>query len=388
MAIGDKKSAVMQSDIVNDFTTGGSTNVLSAEMGKTLAQRPNPNLLENWYFGNPIDQRGGYIVPSGTQIYADSALTDTSPGVTEAWRNVEYVNSTYCIYRGTMGHSIYYVKTSDAVRGYTGMGYGIDRWQSNGPSITVKVEDGEIQVIDNMTDWSGIEQLFENWKDFAGKTVTLSALGYTVGVGHTLHLQYGDNTSIAQNTFSKDTLGLVSFTVKVPDSIDSKFRIRTVRNGSVSGDSTLHLKAAKLELGDKQTLAHQDKNGNWVLNEIPNYGEQLRRCQYYFRRIKPGLYGSFGEGYTFATTDGFCYFTVPYEEMRTIPIVSISSYANFGVAFGGATIEISDYAYGYNIIAKTSAHLSFELQSGNGTSKPCSLIDNTGNAYIDISADL
>lgn len=59
MAIGDKKSAVMQSDIVNDFTTGGAKNVLSAEMGKTLAQRPNPNLLDNWYFADPIDQRGG-----------------------------------------------------------------------------------------------------------------------------------------------------------------------------------------------------------------------------------------------------------------------------------------------------------------------------------------
>ena len=39
--------------------------------------------------------------------------------------------------------------------------------------------------------------------------------------------------------------------------------------------------AAKLELGTQQTLAHQDDNGVWVLNEIPDYGEQLRRCQRY-----------------------------------------------------------------------------------------------------------
>ena len=38
------------------------------------------------------------------------------------------------------------------------------------------------------------------------------------------------------------------------------------------------LLAAKLELGDTQTLAHKE-NGVWVLNEIPDYGEQLRRCQ-------------------------------------------------------------------------------------------------------------
>lgn len=45
----------------------------------------------------------------------------------------------------------------------------------------------------------------------------------------------------------------------------------------LTGDTWL---AAKLELGSQQTLAHQE-NGVWVLNEIPNYGEQLRRCQRY-----------------------------------------------------------------------------------------------------------
>ena len=47
----------------------------------------------------------------------------------------------------------------------------------------------------------------------------------------------------------------------------------------LTGDTWL---AAKLELGSQQTLAHQE-NGVWVLNEIPNYGEQLRRCQRYLR---------------------------------------------------------------------------------------------------------
>ena len=42
------------------------------------------------------------------------------------------------------------------------------------------------------------------------------------------------------------------------------------------------ISAVKIELGDQQTLAHQE-NGVWVLNEIPNYGEQLARCQRYFQ---------------------------------------------------------------------------------------------------------
>ncbi len=44
--------------------------------------------------------------------------------------------------------------------------------------------------------------------------------------------------------------------------------------------------AAKLELGSQQTLAHQDTNGNWVLNDPPpNRALELLKCQRYFVRI-------------------------------------------------------------------------------------------------------
>ena len=43
---------------------------------------------------------------------------------------------------------------------------------------------------------------------------------------------------------------------------------------------TIDILAIKLELGDHQTLAHQE-DGKWVLNEIPSYTEQLERCLRY-----------------------------------------------------------------------------------------------------------
>lgn len=36
---------------------------------------------------------------------------------------------------------------------------------------------------------------------------------------------------------------------------------------------------AKLEFGDKQTLAHKDSSGTWVLNEVPSYTVELMRCR-------------------------------------------------------------------------------------------------------------
>lgn len=42
-----------------------------------------------------------------------------------------------------------------------------------------------------------------------------------------------------------------------------------------------NLRAVKLELGNQQTLAHQDENGNWVLNDPPNYDLQYLLCSQY-----------------------------------------------------------------------------------------------------------
>jgi len=46
-------------------------------------------------------------------------------------------------------------------------------------------------------------------------------------------------------------------------------------------NSYMTIQAIKLEFGDTQTLAHQDELGNWVLNEIPNYAEQMAICEQY-----------------------------------------------------------------------------------------------------------
>ena len=77
--------------------------------------------------------------------------------------------------------------------------------------------------------------------------------------------------------------GLVSVTFTVPDGVLPNDEIRITVNNQ-AGVNPL-IQAMKNELGSQQTLAHQDTSGNWVLNEIPDYGEQLRRCQRYFQRI-------------------------------------------------------------------------------------------------------
>ena len=157
--------------------TAGENISISGSVIATKAFPCNPNLLDNWYFGNPVNQRGA----SGT------------------------------------------ISTE---------GYFFDRWKL--VSGSVAINSGGIVL--NGT----IAQVLEY---AAGQTVTATVLTPD-GVTDVTPV-YDDETK----TFTVTTQGKT-------------------------------IKAVKLELGTQQTLAHQE-NGVWGLNEIPDYGEQLRRCQRY-----------------------------------------------------------------------------------------------------------
>lgn len=176
----------------------------------------NPNLLDNWYFGRPVNQRG----------------------------QVEYTgNATY----------------------------SIDRWRLQ-YDTTLSVVDGGIKIGGK---WD-VHQYFEN--TLPNATYTLSLLYKDRTGSDSLRLLAGNRTDgdLAQ-TESKDASGILSVTFSTAKSNKVNF-------GFIgSTDNSAIIIAIKLELGDTQTLAHKE-NEKWVLNEIPDYGEQMRRCQRYYRR--------------------------------------------------------------------------------------------------------
>lgn len=186
----------------------------------------NPNLLDNWYFGNPVNQRG----------------------------QMEYVSSNFS------GE------------------YIIDRWKLQ---------------------YSG-----------AKAEVTSSGLKATVGAGENFMIQQG----ISAEKLSPNTVYTFSILTDIPDVIfkfwwngtqqlseivnGNSFTFRTPNTPCTSALVYIHkggsvdevlgtIKAAKLELGSTQTLAHNEgteEAPNWALNEIPDYGEEMAKCQRYFQR--------------------------------------------------------------------------------------------------------
>lgn len=226
----------------------------STPISDAVKYRTNPNLLDNWYFGNPVNQRG----------------------------QTEYTgNATY----------------------------SIDRWWTQ-YDTTLSIVDGGIKIGGK---WD-VQQYFEN--TLPNATYTLSLLYKDRTGSAPLRLLIGNRTDgdIAQ-TESKNASGILSITF-------STAALNKVNFGFAgSTDNSATIIAAKLELGDTQTLAHKEK-GVWVLNEIPDFGEQLRRCQYYaFKPVNVKDYGRIASG--IGMSGNVIAFNIPIPHMRNVaPVVT------------------------------------------------------------------
>ena len=226
----------------------------------------NPNILDNWYFANPVDQRGGYLVPKGTPLYEDTALTLSKGTVSEAYHVVDYVNSTYCAFPTNTPGIIWYVPTSYAVRGYTGAGYTIDRWKflDSASDCVALITNNGVQVSIGSGNGHFCQEIETVIPEDAGITISALVNGELFtksGVGGTEGGLIHGATFYYNKTYKR-------FGIWLP-----------------ANSPTITIAGVKLELGDHQTLAHKDENGNWQLNEIPDYGDQLARCQRYFQLI-------------------------------------------------------------------------------------------------------
>lgn len=172
--------------------TAGEGIAISGSVIATKVQPCNRNLLDNWYFGAPVNQR------------------DVSGTISSA-------------------------------------GYFLDRWKLVSGSVTIST--------DGITLNGTMQQVLET---APVGTVTASALTQA-GVG------------------------------EVVPTYDSARKTVTV---TADGKK---LVAVKLELGSQQTLAHQNSSGAWVLNELPDYGEELTKCMRYLQIIS-APYDTSGNG--------------------------------------------------------------------------------------------
>lgn len=186
----------------------------------------NPNLLDNWYFADPINQR---------------AQTE-----------------------------------------YTTAGYTIDRWIIGGISSVMAYKVNERKLVsEGLTDtYVALQEFLEKPATLAGKTVTFSALAVGECSDWIIQMWRTRDNATTPVATSGDWSGgpFKSITFDFPADVLPTDRYRVL----VQTRYTLQPYAVKLELGSIQTLAHKDTEGNWVIiDSPPNSALELAKCQRY-----------------------------------------------------------------------------------------------------------
>lgn len=329
----------------------------------------NPRLLDNGYFGKPVDQRGGYISLQGVPVYNDAACTSLIGNQIET--------AVTCIKSGTNYQRIIngqgggYVKAADVVRGYTGAGYTIDRWYANLNAV-VSVVDGAVKL-NSSSGTSFFYQHIAEGKSIAGRMCTYSMLlsnnelltGSVVApadIGHATAVTKGGIELYFEHSANHPMTAVVA----VPE------------------NANLSVVAVKPELGSQQTLAHKEY-GVWVLNEIPKFGDQLAECQrYLFAANTLSKFACIGPGYISADgTEAIIVVPTPVS-LRTVPVCTVNGTLYVDTSYGErvAVNSVSIFNVGNGSVCIHGAI------TGSATPKaPCYMfVDESSNLLL--SADL
>ena len=305
----------------------------------------NPNLLHNWYFLNPVNQRR-------EDVYANGDTAGDVSGI-DRWRT-QYRGTKYSVSNHTLTYDDSYTS------------------------------DGTIQLNQRIPN--------DIMAAIAGKTVTLSVLAKTKSIS----FQFRERKTwegVVQDTISDSgtDYNLFSVTGTAP----------TIADSSVIGQFSIlsrtldpiDLVACKLELGSEQTLAHLE-NGSWVLNEIPEFDIELLKCQKYYISMNPGVAGNaggtqLGSGVAINSTIVRILVPTPVRmSARTTlikPAVECPDYTNF-FAFGdGGKISITSMSAGY--VTSFGVTVNCTLASEVTTNQSFDVY-NTGGLYFAINAEL
>lgn len=223
-------------DSENPVQSGGVFDALAGKADLTLSNlsnrqkalhniggRPNQNLLRNWYFAGGGTPGKFPINTNGQMSYSGSGI-----GTINAWRNI---------------------------------GNSVTTINDDGVSFTAIVNSNLRQIL-------GIPNL-------DGLTLTATILYESITSG-TCNLIVRNSVDTEIKRVSTINAGLLTTTFQVPE---GSGRISFESNASAGVE--VKLISAKLELGNQQTLAYQDEDGNWQLFETPDYATEYVRCASY-----------------------------------------------------------------------------------------------------------
>lgn len=247
--------------------------------------------------------------------------------------------------------------------------YGIDRWYNS--NLSVELSSGGVQVTHTSGapgDAGFLQRIDTHVKRaIIGKTVTLSFLirDFSSSGENQPYINLGNARagSLLTNVQIGSGLQLLSVTKNIPSTwLDTDSVWMTI--GQIARQFSFKLIAAKLELGSKQTLAHKDANGNWVLSDQPpNRALELAKCQRHYVK----------NHYEYFETIGLC------AAISTWINLSLSIPVPMRIRYPVARITGTIKVAGRDLVVPALTHCSVV---GNNVNLGFSYSDEAFNGYI------
>ena len=232
------------------------------------------------------------------------------------------------------------------------------------------IDDGITLQVSTQYDWPSIRQRIEAYEHLAGKHLSISALvrnPHGLKVLVTLNPTDGSGGGFitSSTTIQSDEWQLIHAHGVFPESIAAA-TVMIYADHPTLGTS-FDVMAVKLELGDHQTLAHQDASGSWVLNDPPpDRTLELLKCRRYqqvFDWSKENFVIGYGNTTSTTTANAFLP-AVP--KMRAAPAISNTDGGNWGCTANGEPVKITSISPWFSSHYGIGIRISGNFPSGAG----------------------
>ena len=246
------------------------------------------------------DQSFTAVTSKGVTVPQGSTLDDL-PGLIAQIQpkiNRNLLDNAYFVGGGSqLGDGVFPINQRGQTT-YSGTGYGVDRWKADlSGAVTINTDSISFLQAHN---YDRFCQVINVPPDLP---ITFTAIVRGGNSGRITVWDHTRNGSFGNARFKGELSGwtLLTLTTTISSTyIQDVFEVRIQGTTSANDEiKAIQIKAAKLELGSEQTLAHNEgteENPVWVLNEVPDYGEELRKCQRYYQLFRTeSLRPTYGE---------------------------------------------------------------------------------------------
>lgn len=231
---------------------------------------------------------------------------------------------------------------------YTGAGPTIDGWMLTGGTLELRALSGMLGLTAPENQYCDFYQIV----DGSGKAPTGGIFSFSLMINGGL---YSGHTNLGAAGIGNEVVVYEDNRLQlVLENLSSAKIKATIR---MFAGKAANLIAAKLEMGYKSTLAIRDGYSTYLLDPLPEYGEELAKCQRYLHIIKAYDARNLMIGNANANDVGSVYWDMTIPIMVKTPSLTVDAnkigIGTSGFSLNPTTVSLYHYSAGHAVIGAT-----------------------------------